>query len=144
MTVQNPRAQNLRPTQGHAVADAALLQPWFLNRQIASAIMRLIPQQYLSRMRWYFEDYGCLRCQKKGRPYGGSGLCEACRHTTTERILRSMKRRGKTLDRQQEPSADQWSLNRVKAAEELLRGFSRKGDRERSIWLEMPGPKKWP
>jgi hypothetical protein len=48
------------------------LQPWFLDRRACCAIKRLIPPVHLSKMRYYFEDYGCLRCGSKTRPYARS------------------------------------------------------------------------
>jgi site-specific recombinase XerD len=73
-----------------------LLQPWFLDRKMASAIRRLVPPVQISKMRYYFDDYGCLRCGSKSRPYASNGLCNSCHVNTLRRIQNAMRRRAKT------------------------------------------------
>ena len=41
------------------------LQPWFLPLKTASEIRALLPADHRHKMRFYFEDYGCLKCGKK-------------------------------------------------------------------------------
>lgn len=69
------------------------LQPWFLDRRACCAIKRLIPPLHFSKMRFYFEDYGCLRCGSKVRPYASNGMCNACHATTFMRIQKALRRR---------------------------------------------------
>ncbi len=69
------------------------LQPWFLDRKACCAIKRLIPPVHLSKMRYYFEDYGCLRCGSKTRPYASNGMCDTCHTTTFIRIQKALRRR---------------------------------------------------
>lgn|SRR5215469_4212589 len=102
-----------------AISDA-LLQPWFLSLETAKAVIRMIPRAYFSRMRWYFEDYGCLRCRKKNEPYGGNCLCVYCRHLTALRISRSMKHRLKSVKMQKSRSTEPAYINRARLAEKLL------------------------
>ena len=72
------------------------LQPWFLDRKMASTIRRLIPPVQISKMRYYFDDYGCLRCGSKSRPYASNGLCNSCHVCTLRRIQNAMRRRART------------------------------------------------
>ena len=69
------------------------LQPWFLDRKACCAIKRLIPPAHFSKLRYYFEDYGCLRCGSKTRPYASNGMCDACHTTTFIRIQKALRRR---------------------------------------------------
>ena len=76
-----------------ATDEDVFLQPWFLPSAIAKQIRRVLPNAQLGKMRYYFEDYGCIRCEKKDVMYGGTGFCEACRHMLQYRIKGSLKRR---------------------------------------------------
>jgi hypothetical protein len=43
----------------------AALQPWFLPRPLGWKIRSMLPNEYRRKMRYYFDDYGCLRCGRK-------------------------------------------------------------------------------
>jgi hypothetical protein len=43
-------------------------------------------------MRYYFEDHGCLRCDKTSVIYGGNRFCETCRQMLQYHIQASLKR----------------------------------------------------
>jgi hypothetical protein len=43
-------------------------------------------------MRYYFEDHGCLRCDKTSVIYGGNRFCEPCRQMLQYHIQASLKR----------------------------------------------------
>lgn len=73
--------------------ELAMLQPWFLPFEMACAVKRLIPREYLSRMRWMFEDYGCILCGRKSVTYGANGFCRICRWGLLKRMIASMKKR---------------------------------------------------
>ena len=47
--------------------DSIFLQPWFLNKKCASAIRSLVPEAFVHKMRFYFDDWGCLVCRSKKR-----------------------------------------------------------------------------
>lgn len=106
----------------HAITDA-LLQPWFLNKAAAHAVQRLIPLEYISRMRWHFDDYGCLGCKRKKVLYSANGLCVDCRSMIERQLVQSMKRRAKTVMSTKLPKPHKGYLTRVAAAEQLLREF---------------------
>lgn len=103
------------------LSDAALFQPWFLSIPVSKAILRLIPPEYIARMRWYFDDYGCLYCKrKKDRVmYQSNGFCIECGTMIRRRLVQTVKRRGKKL-RLEAPRTPNWYFDRVQAAEDLL------------------------
>jgi hypothetical protein len=60
------------------LTDEVLLQPWALPREIATAILRLLPVSHQEKNRYYYEDYGCLRCDTKLKPHQSLGMCAKC------------------------------------------------------------------
>jgi len=56
--------------------DDIFLQPWFLPQQTAFAIKRILPPEHRHRMKFYFDDYGCLKCGKTDLQYGSNALCK--------------------------------------------------------------------
>lgn len=55
-----------------------LFPPWFLTREVSYKIQSMVPQSYRSRMRLYFDLYGCVSCGKNRRQYYSVGLCKPC------------------------------------------------------------------
>jgi hypothetical protein len=83
--------------------DELFLQPWFLPRALSEKIRSLLPSSQFQKMRYYFDDYGCLRCGKRDCLYGANGMCESCCVVIRKRIATSLFRRfrriGTKLDR---------------------------------------------
>ena len=73
--------------------DDIFLQPWFLSRDLAFAIKRMLPPEHRHRMRFFFNDYGCMRCRVKDAPYGSNGLCKACMQEVKLKLFFAIKRR---------------------------------------------------
>ena len=73
--------------------DAIFLQPWFLPKEVYLEVRRLLPYIHLLKMRYYFDDYGCLKCGKKNALYQSNGLCETCGVTIRQRMKQSLIRR---------------------------------------------------
>lgn len=73
--------------------DDIFLQPWFLPRQTAFAIKRILPPEHRHRMKFYFDDYGCLKCGKTGVQYGSNALCKPCMQQVKLRLFFAIKRR---------------------------------------------------
>lgn len=98
-----------------------VFQPWFLPKQSRLAIDSLIPPGYRSKMRAYFDDYGCMICGHTNVVYDSNGMCIPCFKTIGRRLRRSVKRRlmGNPDDR-----ADLLMLRRAKLAKTLLGRFS--------------------
>lgn len=88
-----PIADSASFSTSTSASEEIALQPWFLDRRACCAIKHLLPPFHLSKMRFYFEDYGCLRCGSKTRPYASNGMCNACHTTTFIRIQKALRRR---------------------------------------------------
>src|SRR6266436_1403140 len=73
--------------------DDIFLQPWFLPWKTASSIRTLLPADHRHKMRFYFEDYGCLKCGKKRVRYGSNAMCKICVQQVKLRFLWAIKRR---------------------------------------------------
>jgi hypothetical protein len=73
--------------------DAVFLQPWFLPVEVYREIRRLLPYIHLFKMRYYFEDYGCIKCGKKNVMYQSNGFCESCGVVIRHRVKMALKRR---------------------------------------------------
>ena len=73
------------------------LQPWYLPREVYLEIRRILPNVHLSKMHFYFEDYGCLKCGTRDSLYASNGLCERCSVLIRGRIVRALKRRLKSV-----------------------------------------------
>lgn len=77
----------------HELDSDVFLQPWFLPRDVYIQIRRVLPSAHLSKMRYYFEDYGCLKCGVRDSLYGSNGFCEKCNGLIRGRVIRALKRR---------------------------------------------------
>jgi hypothetical protein len=115
------RGPRSSPNASHAsIAEAVLLQPWFLPRRIAFAIHTLIPTDFRNKMRHFFDDYGCLICEKE-YDYHSNGMCMLCYARTRKKLLLSVRRhagRGKKL------RLDLELFRQEKLAKKLLGRFS--------------------
>jgi hypothetical protein len=69
------------------------LQPWYLSREVFLAVRQLLPSAQLLKMRYYFDDYGCLKCGKSGAVYSSNGMCARCAIVVRARVVASLKRR---------------------------------------------------
>jgi hypothetical protein len=92
-----------RPNSTLLVNDELFLQPWFLPKTTYLILKKLLPSSQLAKMRYYFEDYGCLKCCSRTRLYGSNGLCVECSIIVRGRVALSLKKRfrkvGVTVDR---------------------------------------------
>jgi hypothetical protein len=73
--------------------DEIFLQPWFLPRDTAFAIKRILPAGYRHRMKFYFDDYGCLKCGNRDVSYGSNALCKSCMQEVKLKLFFTVKRR---------------------------------------------------
>src|ERR1700687_1221787 len=78
-------------------AQEVALQPWFISAEVYLELRRILPPVQLMKMRYYFEDFGCLRCESRTSLYGSNGLCEKCGLLIRGRVSRALKRRLKNL-----------------------------------------------
>jgi hypothetical protein len=77
--------------------DELFLQPWFLSEAQYLAVRRILPPSQMLKMRYYFDDYGCLKCGKLNTLYGSNGLCRNCSIVVRARVVLALKRRFKRL-----------------------------------------------
>lgn len=89
MTKRKP-AKSVPPMQPY---DELFLQPWFLPEPIYLEMRRLLPSSQLLKMRYYFDDYGCLKCGSHSSLYGSNGMCKRCNIVVRGRIILCLKKR---------------------------------------------------
>lgn len=70
-----------------------ILQPWFMPKPISLQIRKILPSIHLAKMRYYFEDHGCLRCERRNILYGSNGFCENCGTIVRGRMVNCLRRR---------------------------------------------------
>ena len=87
-----------RSSPHYRMAEKILLQPWFLPQRITLAIHAIVPPDYWNKMRYYFDDYGCIICEKESE-YHSNGMCFPCYRKTRQRMLLSVKRHLKSHPR---------------------------------------------
>jgi hypothetical protein len=101
--------------------DDIFLQPWYLPQQTATAVRRIMPPEQRHKMRFYFEDYGCMRCEKKRVIYGADGMCKRCHQKVKLRILFAIKRRWTAKSAANKPC----TFMRIGEAQRILRDLLR-------------------
>jgi hypothetical protein len=109
-----------RNNKGERIEGAweAALQPWFLPKPLAWKIRSMLPHEYRRKMRYYFDDFGCIKCGRKTARYGFNGFCRVCCELVMHRMAFAFGRRQK-VGVKREYSKQQ--LQRVALARELLR-----------------------
>jgi hypothetical protein len=73
--------------------DELFLQPWFLPKPTYLTLKKLIPSSQFAKMRYYFDDYGCLKCGSRNALYGSNGMCSGCSIVVRGRIAVCLKKR---------------------------------------------------
>jgi hypothetical protein len=107
--------------------EEVFLQPWYLPKDVDLQIRRILPNIHLSKMRYYFEDYGCLKCGTRDSLYGSNGLCERCNVVVRGRVSRALQRRLKSVGVLEPKSELLGSLgNGMISAQKLLRHLTRR------------------
>ena len=97
-----------------------LFQPWFLPKRITYKIHGLMPPQYWKKMRYYFEDWGCIVCGFEGL-YHSNGMCVRCYVKTSRRLSQSIRRHCKSAGPNQR--LDLELFRQEKLAKNLLADF---------------------
>ncbi len=88
--IKRKPAKAIQPMQPY---DELFLQPWFLPEPVYLEVRRLLPSSQLLKMRFYFDDYGCLKCGSRSSLYGSNGMCKRCNIVVRGRIILSLKKR---------------------------------------------------
>jgi hypothetical protein len=126
---------------GRLTKQELMLQPWFLPKGISRIILGLVPPDYRKRLHDYFDDYGCMRCNRLDVPYKSNGMCLGCMSTVYGRLEQSIIRRSAgRLPRRYGREL----VRKAGQARKLLGEFSNKGNaspkvgRYRSVRLSSP------
>ena len=82
-----------RTEAGIPTDDQVFMLPWFLPKQTYLAVRRILPNIHIAKMRYYFEDYGCMRCERRDVLYRTNGLCEQCNTIVRWRLTQCLKKR---------------------------------------------------
>lgn len=106
--------------------DDLFLQPWFLDTRRAAAIRRIVPDRFVRKMRFYFEDWGCVICGSKRRRYGSNGMCYICIGRVRKRLVNCLKRRH-VEEPPSPPTRLMEEVARVRSARILLSDFVDRG-----------------
>ena len=114
------RKANSQSTVSHArIVNEVLLQPWFLSLRIACDIYALVPPDFWNKMRYYFEDYGCMICKAESG-YHSNGMCKRCSQKIRKKVAASVARRSETS----RPRLDLAMFRQERIAKKLLKKFS--------------------
>ena len=68
-----------------------------MPKPVSLQMRKLLPSVHLAKMRYYFDDHGCLRCERRDILYGSNGMCENCSTIVRGRLVNCMKRRLKNV-----------------------------------------------
>src|SRR5436305_1315763 len=103
-------------------ADGVFLQPWFLDHEHAAAVRSVVPDHFVHKMRFYFEDWGCLVCGSRKRRYGSNGMCHICIIRLLKRLVGCLKKRRISAESPSPgpPTALMNEIARVRSAKMLL------------------------
>jgi hypothetical protein len=77
--------------------DDIFLQPWYMPKPVSLQMRKILPSIHLAKMRYYFDDHGCLRCERRDILYGSNGMCENCSVVVRGRLANCLKRRLKNV-----------------------------------------------
>jgi hypothetical protein len=103
-----------------SLAETVLFQPWFLPQHIAFTIRGLVPKHFWNKMRYFFDDYGCMICGTELR-YHSNGMCRICYARIRKKMMLSVKRRSRSDSHHR---LDLVLFRQTKLARKLLAGFS--------------------
>ena len=140
---KNPssRRRHSKRPRANLNGEELLFQPWFLPYRIAKIILGILPPDYRNRMHDYFDDYGCMRCNRLDLPYRSNGMCLGCMSTVYGRLQESMMRRS---TERRPKRYGQELVHKAAQARKLLGEFSRarksspKAGRYQSVRLSSP------
>jgi hypothetical protein len=104
--------------------EVAMLQPWFIPKQTWKEVLRLLPSGWKRKMRYCFDDYGCIRCDRKNVQHRGCGMCDECFARITRRLKFTVRRHFRELVGAEKTSYAGEFQRRAVLAEKLLEGMS--------------------
>jgi hypothetical protein len=68
-------------------------QPWCMPKPVSLQMRKILPSIHLAKMRYYFDDHGCLRCERRDILCGSNGMCENCSVIVRGRLVNCLERR---------------------------------------------------
>lgn len=92
-----PSSRSSRRRPAPAKDEDIFLQPWYMPRPVSLQMRKILPSIHLAKMRYYFDDHGCLRCERRDVLYGSNGMCENCSATVRGRLANCLNRRLKKV-----------------------------------------------
>lgn len=111
-----------RRNRDTSIGDSVIFQPWFLPQHIGFAIHRVVPPLFWRKMRYFFEDYGCMICGTESRHHS-NGMCRICCARIRKKMMLSVKRR---LRSNPNHRLDLMLFRQEKLAGKLLAGYVRR------------------
>jgi hypothetical protein len=111
------RRQSLPSRSRRKLTGDIVLQPWFVDVKTARSIRHFLPPAFFHKMRYYFEDWGCLVCKRRNVPYASNGMCRTCVQRTQKRLFFCLQTRHLPND---VPTPRPDNLDRVNSARKLL------------------------
>jgi hypothetical protein len=118
----NEKATGDKRFNKDVLPESLIFEPWFLPHKATYAIRALLPPEHRFKLRDYFAEWGCLRCETK-QGYWSLGLCERCYVMVHNRLRTCLRRRVAAT------VPNQVGLKHVedaRTARKLLKGFPRK------------------
>jgi hypothetical protein len=103
--------------------DKVFLLPWFMPKQTYLAVRRILPNIHIAKMRYYFDDYGCIRCERRDVLYRTNGMCESCTVIVRWRLAHCLKKRLTDVGVMPSQSHFDGLGGGSKLAQDLLRSF---------------------
>jgi hypothetical protein len=100
------------------LTDEVLPQPWFLPREVSNEILRLLPVPHQDKWSFFFQDWGCLRCDSTKVMHQFLGLCQRCYGITINRLKASILKHS-TLD-PISPELTENLTQKVRSAKQVL------------------------
>jgi hypothetical protein len=64
-----------------------------MPKAVSLQMRKILPSIRLAKMRYYFDDHGCLRCERRDILYGSNGMCENCSVVVRGRLANCLNRR---------------------------------------------------
>ena len=106
--------------------DQVFMLPWFLPKQTYLAVRHILPNIHIAKMRYYFEDYGCMRCERRDVWYRTNGPREKCNAIVRWRLTHCLKKRLAEVGVGSTPLARKAVTGRgFSLAQDLLKPFRR-------------------
>lgn len=115
------------------IVNKVLLQPWFLPLRIACDIHAMVPPDFWNKMRYYFEDYGCVICEAESG-YHSNGMCKSCYDKTRKRLAACVARRSEIS----RPRLDLAMFRQERIAKKLLTKFLARADTSQKRPILIP------